>query len=134
MSSAWPQLARDDFALEAHLRGVVDMLPVASAASRQKRARRDAAVGARADDLANLCDRVIAALRNDRDIEHVARHRVRNHHGLAVDAADAERPERHRIDFDFRHSKQSLSAAYEHLRDATYNDARASGRAITTAL
>ena len=68
------QLARDDFTLEPHLRVVVDMLPVAPTASRQIRTRRIATVGARADYPANLCDRVIATLRNDLDVQPVARH------------------------------------------------------------
>ena len=114
------QLARDYFALEPDLGTVVDMLPVASTASREIRTRSHPALGARAEDFANFRDRVIAALGNYLDVQPVSRHCARDHHSFAVPTADAEGSECHRTDFYFRHAHPSLSAL-RNSRDATYN-------------
>src|SRR5260370_20967596 len=95
------QFPRNHLAFETQLRTVLDMLPIASAASRQIRARRNPPLVARADNFLDLCDRVVAALRNCRDLEPVSDDGMRAHHGLSAAMSHSERPERHRADFDF---------------------------------
>src|SRR5277367_4154991 len=102
-SERMPQLPRNDLALEPHLRAILDMLPVAPAASRQIRTRRHPPFSTRAYDFTNLRDAVIPTLRNNLDVEPISDHRTRHHHRLPPDASNPKRPKRHRADFNLRH-------------------------------
>ena len=99
------QPRRDQFGLGAQLRGVVEMLPVASATAREKGAGRLAPIRPRRDHAFDLCDRKIFPARRNRDFEAIAGRGIRDHHGSPIHARDRIGPERHRMHFDFRHLK-----------------------------
>jgi len=111
---------RDDLRLESHLLRVSDLLPIASAASRQVGTGRRAARGARLEHALGVRDQMPRALLGNRDLEQVARRRVGHHHGPALEPSESERPECHCGYLDLCHRKSGCADAVRsyHIADA----------------
>src|SRR5579875_3022528 len=100
-----PKRRRQHRRLRFDLARIIDLLPIASPAARVIRARRRPPMRRRFDDSLDSAGRLSAPAVCQRDFQHVARRRARRHHGLSLETADAERPERHRFDFYHWHGQ-----------------------------
>jgi hypothetical protein len=99
---------REQLSLEPQLRRILNVLPIAPAASRQVSARRRATAFAGMVNTSYSSNRVPAPLIRYFELDNVARRSIGNHDGAATIMRDRIRSKGYRLDLDIRHRFSSL--------------------------
>ena len=94
------EFSSDQFGLELYLCVILDLLPVASAASRGIAAGRLAPRRRGLQQPHDATGGIIALVGDDLDFENIARNSSRKNNNLAVDASQCGAAERHRCGLD----------------------------------